>query len=71
MPFTSASPSPSPPSVLASVRSPCTNGSKIFGSSAGSIPVPVSLTRISASFSPTFRKESVTSSPRRVNFAAL
>ena len=43
---TSVSPTPSPPSLRSSERSPCSNRSKMRGSSGGSMPMPLSRTVI-------------------------
>ena len=69
-PFTSASPRPRPPSVLASDCFAWTKGRKISSPSPGSTPAPVSRTETSTS-SPATATESVTCPPAGVNFAAF
>ena len=57
--FTSESPSPKPPCARSGVRSPCVKRSKIKGSSAADMPLPLSLTKIRACSSSTSRASSM------------
>lgn len=67
---TSASPTPSPPSVRASVRFPCTKGWNSSATSDGSSPAPVSRTTISSEGDPPVRPvlapDAVLEAPQRL-----